>query len=101
MCVHACCVIVCAYVCMYLRTYVFFAGVYYEKANFSSLPPHYFNSTDSDFGTVDFTVYKFPNSFSFYNIEAVLSTTDRRPARCAVATSYASAYSGVTEIVSV
>jgi len=89
------------YVQSVLILYTFFAGVYYPKENFSAISPHNFSSTDSDFGVVDFTVYKFPSPFSFYDIEAVLSTTDRRPARCAVATSYASAYTGVTEIISV
>ena len=75
--------------------------MYYPKANFSARSPHNFSSTDSDFGVVDFAVYTFPSPFSFYDIEAVLSTTDRRPVRCAIATSYASAYTGVTEIISV
>ena len=81
--------------------YIFFADVFYPKSNFTVKPPHYFNSTNSKFGTVDFTVYKFASPFSFYNIEAVLSTSNRQPARCAVATSYAASYTGVTEIVSV
>ena len=52
----------------------------------------------SSFGFVDFTIYRVPEVFSIYGVEATFNTSSEK-ARCALATALYSVYTGVTEIV--
>ena len=52
----------------------------------------------SNFGPVDFTIYKTPKVFGIYSAEVAFDTPNET-AQCALATALYSEYTGVTEIV--
>ena len=70
-------------------------GIYYNVTDFS--PMNTFTAISS-FGSVDFTIYRVPEVFGIYGVEATFNTSNEK-ARCALATARYSVYTGVTEIV--
>lgn len=80
---------------MYVLLYT--VGKRFDAANFTSKGKF---TANSDFGKVDLSIYrpKDPEIFGIYSAEAIFNTPSAM-ARCALATTYYSEYTGVTEIV--
>ena len=71
-------------------------GMHYDNANFTLTSS--FTTDKSNFGSVDFTIYRASKIFGIYGAEIVFDTPNET-AQCALATAFYSEYTGVTEIV--
>ena len=69
--------------------------MYYDNASFTLTSSF---TAKSNFGSVDFTIYRIPKVFGIYSAEVILDTPNET-AQCALATAFYSEYTGVTEIV--